>query len=191
MAIVYCTTNLINGKKYIGSTKVSDANYFGSGVYIKKALKKYGKENFVRQVLWEGESKFRWEMENYWLDYFNCANNKMFYNVSEQAGGKADVNLGRKLSKEHKEAISKGVKGRVTSHKTKVLKSKHLVKINGTDWMTTGELAEFVGLPNKMTVTTAIKHRRGDYANSRKLNKNTLVYELLQKGFEYKTLKKK
>ena len=49
--IIYLTTNLVNGKKYIGLDMNNDNNYFGSGVYIKRAIKKYGKENFTKQIL--------------------------------------------------------------------------------------------------------------------------------------------
>jgi len=52
MIFNYLTTNKINGKKYIGSHSGSVGdNYLGSGNLIKKAIKKYGKENFVRDVL--------------------------------------------------------------------------------------------------------------------------------------------
>lgn len=49
--IVYCITNKINGKKYIGSDSNNNPNYFGSGTYIKKAIKKYGKENFAKTII--------------------------------------------------------------------------------------------------------------------------------------------
>jgi hypothetical protein len=42
--VVYCITNKINGKKYIGSDSNNNPEYYGSGVYIKQSLKKYGKE---------------------------------------------------------------------------------------------------------------------------------------------------
>ncbi len=44
---IYLTTNLINKKKYVGQHKSSkfDERYKGSGKLIKKAFKKYGKEN--------------------------------------------------------------------------------------------------------------------------------------------------
>jgi len=51
---VYITTNLINGKQYVGdhSTDDLDDNYLGSGrPLFKNALKKYGKENFKRKIL--------------------------------------------------------------------------------------------------------------------------------------------
>ena len=40
--IIYKTTNLINGKIYIGqTTNVDDRNYLGSGVIISKVIKKW------------------------------------------------------------------------------------------------------------------------------------------------------
>ena len=49
----YKTTNLINGKVYYGvhSTKKIDDGYLGSGVAIKNAIKKYGKQNFSREII--------------------------------------------------------------------------------------------------------------------------------------------
>ena len=56
--IVYLTTNLTNGKKYIGSHATEDINdgYLGSGRIFLKALQKYGKENFKREILHECEN---------------------------------------------------------------------------------------------------------------------------------------
>lgn len=51
--VLYKTTNLINGKIYIGS-HASDSledTYLGSGVSLKRDIKKYGKENFKRENL--------------------------------------------------------------------------------------------------------------------------------------------
>ena len=51
---VFVTTNLINGKQYIGDHATNRLNdkYLGSGrPYFKSALKKYNKENFERKIL--------------------------------------------------------------------------------------------------------------------------------------------
>lgn len=53
---IYLTTNLINEKIYIGqhvisSDKRANATYIGSGELFRRAVKKYGKENFKRKIL--------------------------------------------------------------------------------------------------------------------------------------------
>ena len=87
MAIVYCTTNLINGKKYIGSHKNNNDSYLGSGVYLAKAIKKYGKENFVRETLWEGSDVDRYIVEQQMCEKLDVANNKMYYNATNKGTG--------------------------------------------------------------------------------------------------------
>lgn len=51
--IVYKTTNLISGKIYIGVHSSIDEHdsYLGSGVALKNAVKKYGKDKFKRETL--------------------------------------------------------------------------------------------------------------------------------------------
>ena len=52
----YMVTNNINGKVYVGSHSWKwdgiDPNYYGSGKIIKRAIEKYGKENFQVEVLY-------------------------------------------------------------------------------------------------------------------------------------------
>ena len=52
--IIYKTTNIVNNKIYIGlhSTDNIEDGYIGSGDILKKAIKKYGKDKFHREVLY-------------------------------------------------------------------------------------------------------------------------------------------
>lgn len=57
MRYIYITTNLINGKRYLGQRKVpkcktpQNDNYLGSGTLLLKAVKKYGKHNFTKDII--------------------------------------------------------------------------------------------------------------------------------------------
>lgn len=57
--LLYKTTNLINNKIYIGVHSTNDLNdgYLGSGLAITHAIKKYGKENFKRDILQEFDTR--------------------------------------------------------------------------------------------------------------------------------------
>lgn len=50
---LYITTNLVNGKYYKGQHSTDDLfdGYLGSGVLFRRALKKYGRKAFKRQIV--------------------------------------------------------------------------------------------------------------------------------------------
>lgn len=58
---IYKITNKLNGKYYVGFHKRHDNehlyDYMGSGKLIKRAIRKYGKENFEKEILFEYDNE--------------------------------------------------------------------------------------------------------------------------------------
>ncbi|MHC0442319.1 NUMOD3 domain-containing DNA-binding protein [Flavobacterium sp. 3-210] len=78
--LVYRTTNLLNDKIYIGihSTENIEDGYLGSGRIFLKALKRYGKENFKRDILFVFDNRLdalNKEAEIVSLDFINQESN--------------------------------------------------------------------------------------------------------------------
>jgi group I intron endonuclease len=82
--IIYKITNLVNGKFYVGQDVNDDENYYGSGVMILNAIKKYGKNNFKKETL-ERCSNIN-ELDNreiFWIKELNATNRDIGYNICE------------------------------------------------------------------------------------------------------------
>ena len=118
---VYRTTNLINGKLYIGIRKGKwKSSYYGSGVLLKKALSKYGINNFkVELIEFCIDRDALSEREVYWINYYNSR--VTGYNID--GGGKS-----RDVSDNTKEKLSKAHKGKILTekHKENIIKANKL-----------------------------------------------------------------
>lgn len=110
--ILYKTTNLINNKVYIGihQTKNLDDGYLGSGLAFKRALKKYGKENFKREILKYCNSLEELLQEEKEYVTENWVNREDTYNL--KTGGQSNGILSKdsktKISETLKERYKKG-----------------------------------------------------------------------------------
>lgn len=99
---VYETTNLINGKKYIGKHKryqnpkdPDDSWYLGSGKHLLRAVNKYGSENFSRVILCECTSEDDLqEKEKFYIDKYNAVDDPNYYNLVHDANPPVGINNG-------------------------------------------------------------------------------------------------
>lgn len=123
--IIYKTINLINGKFYIGKDSKNNAKYYGSGILLNKAIKKYGKDNFRKEIIEDDILAIEVlnEREKYWIKKLN-AKNPNGYNLSD--GGDGFVK-GYIMSKETKNKIKKSLIGHTVSKETKDKIRKSLI----------------------------------------------------------------
>lgn len=110
---LYRITNLINNKEYIGvhSSKSLKDSYYGSGRLIKLAIKKYGKENFKKEILMLANSyKEVLKLEKIVVDDIYIKN-RLTYNIRK--GGNGGMNgednpfFNKTHSQETKDKLSK------------------------------------------------------------------------------------
>ena len=119
---IYKTTNLLNNKIYIGLNRspISETeNYYGSGVAFKKAFKKYGRENFKKEILEECNTITELDnRERYWISYLN-ATGPNGYNITKGGYGNTKGMKGKKHSDETKEKLRQANLGKVMSSEIK------------------------------------------------------------------------
>lgn len=75
-AIIYLLTNTLNGKQYVGLTTTQlkkrwqahcyKANH-GSRTYLHTAIRKYGSDSFIQNILEETTEELVHEREKYWI----------------------------------------------------------------------------------------------------------------------------
>lgn len=86
--IIYKTTNLINGKIYIGKNKHNNSKYLGSGRRLIKAIQKYGRDFFLKEIVeYCVSNEYMSEREKYWIDYFDSTNRLIGYNLTKGGEG--------------------------------------------------------------------------------------------------------
>ena len=127
---LYCFTNLINGKQYIGITKQDVDKRWKNGTGYKKptrigsAIAKYGWDNFEHFILYQGIDKDTAIMfEQFLIEEFNTNNSKFGYNLTGGGEGTPELSeearlrriailTGRPVSEETRRKLSEGNKGK-------------------------------------------------------------------------------
>lgn len=186
---IYEIKNLINGKTYIGKhiSKSLPDSYLGSGVYLRRAIQKYGRENFQKTIICFAENKK------------DLSEKEVYYIAKEKSKGKAEYNLtwggeggdtlslrDQKSNKERSEKLKmywatdghieqRNLKSKETwQNKTREEldcfrkhHSKYLYRLKGEqEYMTLRELSDKVGMSVyaiNMAAKTGTKTRLGFY----------------------------
>jgi group I intron endonuclease len=85
---VYITKNNINNRAYVGKkySTTFDNTYYGSGILLNEAIKKYGKNNFTIEILdWAKTEDELNMMEIYFIE--NYKNKTKLYNIAKGGSG--------------------------------------------------------------------------------------------------------
>lgn len=121
---LYKTINLINGKIYLGMHSADEAESFnlykGSGKFIKLAFKKYGKENFSKEIISYHNSRKELEEAEKTLITEDIVKDRNYYNAKKGGEGGSGG-----LSEESKAKISKANKGRLIGNKNPMWGKTH------------------------------------------------------------------
>lgn len=126
--VIYKTTNIINGKFYIGKDSRNNPSYLGSGLALLKALEKYGRENFKKEILeicstLEELSK----AEIYWAEKLDAYNREKSYNIAICGQG---GNLGPDVNKKISEGVARYCRKRSDEEKTnRLIKFKQTIQM--------------------------------------------------------------
>jgi group I intron endonuclease len=175
--IIYKTTNLINGKFYIGQDSNNNSDYLGSGTAFKLSLKKYGKENFIKETLEVCSTQEHLnEKEKYWIKETKAI--ELGYNLAEGGFGVSNMSdeikqkiskskKGKKLSDETRKKMSKASKGKKHTEETK----RKLSEINKGKKLSPEHIKKLSESHKGIKLSEEHKRKIGDKSRGRKLSK--------------------
>ena len=131
--VYFITLDTPHGEMYyIGkrscNCEIEKDNYWGSGLLLKKAINKYGKERMTKKIICEYTTEEEaYEKEKYFISIFNACCDSCFYNLTEGGEG----SLGYKFTEEQIKRNTEGLKKYHSTHPINEAQRKGLKKGHG------------------------------------------------------------
>jgi group I intron endonuclease len=150
---IYKITNTTNGKFYIGKHQTLDLDdsYFGSGKALNAAIKKYGKDSFVKEILFIFDTEDEMNLKEKELVTEDFVQRSDTYNLG--VGGEGGPHFkGKSHSEEVKSKIRNSVHGYVfTEEQRKKVSEAQVGKRLGDKnpqfgkfWITDGKINKLI-----------------------------------------------
>lgn len=177
---IYKTTNLVNGMIYVGKDSKNRKKYLGSGLHLRRAVNKYGKENFKKEILQECSSIEEMDnTEDFWIEKLDARNPEIGYNIARGGHGGFtgfhSEETKKKMSEFHKNRVRKphseetkrkisiGNKGKVFSEETK---RKIGEKSRGRTWIMSEETKKKMSAAQKGRIVSERTRKLSSFKTS-------------------------
>lgn len=173
---IYKITNKINGKIYIGQHNGKNPKYFGSGILLNPAIKKYGKNNFEREILeYHNNYDDLNDREEELIKYYNCRVPNG-YNLRAGGNNSGHHEITRKKMSESHTGVPKGpmsekTKKRISESQLNRDKTQSIKKRKETMLLKDSNIFEKIG---RKSSETQKKNGLNKGLNNPNANKNDL-----------------
>ena len=183
MFYIYKITNLINNKIYIGQVyiktiydrfnrHIKDASS-QSRSYIDRAINKYGKDNFVVELIEECKNCNELNnKEKYCISFFNSTNHDIGYNLTDGGGGNTYKYKTNEELNVIKDKISKANKGKNNGNSVQI-KMLNIETNNIIHFDTLNEILLYFNIKNKSMIKDICNNNAKYYFR----NKYIFAYE--------------
>ena len=164
---IYIVTNNVNNKKYIGKRYYGKNGtwkyYLGSGTIINKAIKKYGRKNFSREIIENCETKEKLsEREKYWISYYNAVESPNYYNITDGGdGGNYYYTYTEEQKKAFSEKVIKHTKGIINIGENNPMAKKVICLNNMKIFNTVKEASKYANLKSSSGIARCCRHKKG------------------------------